>query len=483
MKTLSYIVLCQLLLLPTIMPEQSTGFAANPAKARAFLAKYTNPKEAQATARDPLGLYPHGPRMWLSGYNDGTKELQRMADAGMTLSGPHYGNAFPHPNCALALSKGMKSYYRLFVGSGWRNILKTFYKTTPAGGFPTGRAYQEARVRKYIENVLQDKDAQGNPAPGLNDAVVAWYNPADEPMGVNAGKGYDRANQLEFIAAIHQVIKDTDTKKRPFMLSNRGDSSGYLPSHQYVSDVCLKQNYHVRDSKWSNYPELNTPWDRYIVGEWIRRQYAAAASYNGGISPYTGYEIPIITTLSMYIDPSDPTWHTKQRIQLMLEHDFWLSIAMGAHGVILYTWRGGAAGVTQRNQENVYMNVIRRFTSNNLPAVFLWGDDRTDIKMNSAAAKQKLTWAEYRKKHTEPSIKFRNIQYGNERTILLVNSDPADTIPVTLSGFPTECIQYIDLTTGVSSPFAVGRGKKGEIRVTLHPLEYAIYKVTLTQNR
>lgn len=95
-------------------------------------------------------------------YAPDKKQLDRMHDAGMAISGPHYHGISPKsdypPNIKETDAYGMKMFWRLYVSSGsWNSILERM-KT------PEGRADLTRRVERGIDIVLND--------PVINRVVV-----------------------------------------------------------------------------------------------------------------------------------------------------------------------------------------------------------------------------------------------------------------------------------------------------------------------
>ncbi len=80
-----------------------------------------------------------------------------------------------------------------------------------------------------------------------------------------------------------------------------------------------------------------------------------------------------------------------------------------------------------------------------------------------------VKWKKYSKTYTAPSVFMRNIQYGVNRYILLVNNSK-EVINLGLSGFPGD-LRYIDLITGTGG--ALGPS----VTPTIQPLGVRMYKI------
>ncbi|MCD6174361.1 MAG: hypothetical protein J7K65_01160 [Planctomycetes bacterium] len=78
-------------------------------------------------------------------------------------------------------------------------------------------------------------------------------------------------------------------------------------------------------------------------------------------------------------------------------------------------------------------------------------------------------WNKYRRWYTEPSIKFRNIQYGDNRYILLVNSSK-EAVTVQLSEFPAG-MRILDVVPNK------WHSLDAVVTVTLEPNGVRMYKI------
>ena len=120
------------------------------------------------------------------------------------------------------------------------------------------------------------------------------------------------------------------------------------------------------------------------------------------------------------------------------------------------------------------MTSVGFISKSGLGKVFLWGDDRTDVKMEITQGPTEVKWKKYSKTYTTPSVFMRNIQYGVNRYILLVNNSK-EVINLDLSGFPGD-LRYVDLMTGTGSGFGT------IITPTIEPLGVRMYKIAEKPN-
>lgn len=415
-----------------------------------FLDNYTNPAQNKVPAD---GMYPFGQRMWMSMYANKKSELNRMKSAGMTLSGPHYHGCSdndPPPNIVETDEYGMKMFWRLYVGSGsWGSILDKMKSAK-------GRDSLTARVKRCINVVLGD--------PIKNRVVVAWYGHEEEPIH-RSSTPLDA--QRDYLKLVRDTIAAADPKKRPYFVSERSDSnySTMVGNAEYTSGI-MKQNYLMRVN---NYDYSGKEMDeRFLIGKWVQDELRAAKAQDDKGLSYTGKIRPVIATLSMYVDPEDKSLRNETWLRKAIKHDFWLSIAMGTHGVNTYTWTtsSSVSTTTKDLQEHLYLEIMGQFSNAGLGKVFLWGDERYDVTLKIISGPSTFTWNKYRDEYTEPSIKFRNIQYGNSRYILLVNS-AKQAVTIKLSGIPTD----LNITDMI-------KGGTGSTTTTIQPLDVRMYKVS-----
>lgn len=408
-----------------------------------FLKSYTNPEQAKVSAD---GMYPFGQQMWLSGYSNSSSQLTRMHTAEFTMSGPHYQGCNADDkkiNVNKLKSYEMKTFFRLYTSNhGWAFHLEKM-KTAE------GRDYLRGRLKRCVDVVLNNSK--------LNGVVAAWYGRPDEPIERSSSPIEKVREYMEFVK---DYIAANDPQKRPLFWSERGDSSAanMEGNAKYTAGI-MKQNYLMYGNNYDyKGGDIN---ERFLIGQWVKDMLKADKSNS---LPYTGKRRPVITTLSMYVDPIEAKYKTEEWLRKAITHDVYLSIAMGVHGINMYTWAHGES--TNKIQEKHYLEVISGFSKAGLQKVFLWGDNRDDVEMLITSGPKTFDWTKYKKTHTEPSIKFRNIQYGDNRYILLVNS-AKQAVTVKLSGIPSD-LNIVDIIKGGS----------GSTTTTIQPLGVRMYKVS-----
>ena len=435
-----------------------------------FLANHTNPEQAKVPAD---GMYPFGQRMWLSMYSDNSGQLDRMHNAGMTLSGPHYhgctgpqysGYDWPK-NIAKADKYNMKMFWRLYVGSGgWSGIVEKMRTQT-------GRDLLRGKIERCIDAVLDNEQN--------NRVVAAWYGHEEEPFSrsslsnrlvcdedENGDENGCIKEQREYLRFVRDIIVGKDPKKRPYFVNERTDSdeSNMTGNAAYTAGI-MKQNYLMKSNAYDY--QGNDMSERFLIGQWVRDQLKAAKiNDDKGIS-YTGKIRPVIATLSMYGDPDDSSLQNETWLRKAITHDLYLSFAMGAHGVNTYTWAANFS--TKETQSDLYLEIIGQFTNAELGKVFLWGDKRGDISMQITNGPETFTWNKYSTTYTEQSIKLRNIQYGDNRYILLVNS-AKEAVSVKLSDFP-KGLRILDIIPNKWNDLGAS------VTLTIQPLGVHMYKI------
>lgn len=424
--------------------------------ARAFLAPYTNPEQQKLPAD---GIYPLGQRMLISGYASNKSQLLRMSKAGFSLDGPHYHGAKGPPNWETAEAEGMKNFFRLrpsnYKGrSGWNAVL-------PQMKTEEGRA----NIRKHIVRMIDY--VQSNPK--LDSNIVGWYGSPEEIM---KRKGMTLDEQRAHYKLVHAVIEATDKKKRPLYISERGDSSrANMTANQRYQDGVIQQNFLIVGNGYGGDDEM-----RVMMWQWARDQVVAAEKADELYPSYTGRPRAAISTPAMWRDPKDKSKRNRDWLKRIIPHDIYLQLAAGIDGFAAYAWACGAdkGQATTKLQKDIYVEVLGRIAREGLGKVFLWGDDRDDITLDIVEGPKTIKWKKYRKWYDAPSIRMRNIQYGGNRYILLVNS-AKEVVRPRLSEFPKGMMLYDMLSTKWSE---LGAGHTA----TLKPLDVRMYKIGLVRD-
>lgn len=182
---------------------------------------------------------------------------------------------------------------------------------------------------------------------------------------------------------------------------------------------------------------------------------------------YTGRPRAAIATLSSYIDPDNASERNEKWLHKIIAYDTYVSLAAGVDGLVVYSFSSG--GKTKSLQQKLYRQIWGKISRSGLGNVFLWGEDRDDIKMKIIQGPKSIKWKKYRSEYTAPSILMRNIQYGQNRYLLLINNSK-ETVRTKLSGYPSG-LYYQDMLKNVwYSPGAT-------ITSTIHPSGMRMYKI------
>ncbi len=425
--------------------------AAEQPSAQQFLAPYVNPEEHKLPED---GIYPLGRRMPLGAYSSNINQLRRMSAAGFTMDGPHYAGQTGPPRWEAAEAAGMKGWFRLRISdyrgqSGWGAVL-------PQMNTLEGRA----NLKKQIENMINYVQAN----PKLNNHIAAWYGYPEEPI---ARPNTPIEQQRAYLKLVHEVIVATDRKRRPFYVSERGDSSREnMIANACFQDGCLKQNYLIESNPYSGDDEaLLTQW------QWARDQVIACQTADRTCPSYTGRPRAAISTLAMFRDPKDKSRRNERWLRKIITYDVYVQLAAGIDGLLLYTWTRSSAywQTTKALQENIYLDVLGRIARSGLGRVFLWGAEREDITLEVLEGPREVRWRKYRRWFTAPAVFLRNIQYGPCRYILLVNNSKK-SVRVKLSPFPRG-LRVEEMLSGKT--FDLGP----ELSPAVEPLGVRMYKI------
>jgi hypothetical protein len=227
-------------------------------------------------------------------------------------------------------------------------------------------------------------------------------------------------------------------------------------------DGSMKQNYLIRRNDYEDDTKM-----RYRMHQWARDQVTAAEAADRECPSYTGAKRAAISALAMFRDPDDITERNEAWLRKAITHDIYTQLAAGIDGFALNTWAESASWsqTTKNLQESLYLEILGQMTGAGLGSVFLWGDDRDDLSLGIIDGPTTLDWYG----QSKPTIQMRNIQYGNNRFVLLVNSSK-ENIKVNLSYFPPG-MHYLDVISGTWHNLG------STLEETIEPLGVRIFKI------
>lgn len=415
-----------------------------------FLANYTNP-EQQKLPKD--GIYPLGQRMPITGYSGELSDLSQMSDAGFSMTGPYYHRDTAPPYWGTADSLGMSNFFHLRIDD--YDGQKYWDAVLPRMKTAEGRAFMRAQIEGKINSVLSD--------PYLNSNIVAWYGYPEEPI-YRPTTPIDE--QRAYIKFVHDIIKSTDSEKRPYYVSERGDSDlDNLIPNQCHQDGSMKQNYLIQSNDYGDDDEM-----RVLMWQWAKDQIIAAEQNDISCPSYTGKKRAAISMLEMFRDPRDTSKRNEEWLRKIITHDIYIQLAAGIDGFALFSWTASSSSmVTKQLQERIYLEVFAKIAKSGLGKVFLWGDDRDDLLLEIISGPETVQWKKYSTWYTAPSIQMRNIQYGGNRYILLVNSSK-QVVETRLSEFPAG-MKILDMIP--DKWYDLGTSMKSSIE----PLGVRMYKI------
>lgn len=423
-----------------------------------FLANYINPSQ-QRLPED--GIYPLGQRMPIGGYSsltythehpDAYHHLKIMANAGFSMDGPLYSDQAGAPNhyWTAAEELGLKGWHRLFIPNYDGN--RHWAAVLPLMQSPEGRQ----NLRQQIENMINAVQAD----PARNAHVVAWYGYPEEAIYRDTTPIEE---QRDYLRLIHETIMSTDKKKRPYYVIERGDSDLVnMTGNACFQDGSMKQNYLIRRNGYEDDTKM-----RYRMHQWARDQVATAETADRECPSYTGAKRAAISALEMFRDPDDLTERNEAWLRKAITHDIYTQLAAGIDGFVVNTWADSTSlsQTTKSLQENLYLEILGQMSGAGLGSVFLWGEDRDDLSLEVIDGPAALDWYGLSK----PTIQMRNIQYGNSRFVLLVNS-ARENVMVNLSYFPPG-MHYLDIISETWHTLG------STFEETIEPLGVRIFKI------
>ncbi len=304
----------------------------------------------------------------------------------------------------------------------------------------------------HAEISRQVKDAVDHPA------IVLWYLQPEELRPW-------RKNEMEFLETASKAIREADPKKRPIWL--------YDPAHADASRLAAIVPWVDYLGK-GTYPNYVASRDQRIWVRWSIEQEIEA------IKKADSKAIPLLVS-EMYHDARHPplTPEDIARIPQWVAHDNWLGLITGAKGIIVFSLRQRPSLPPEAWQAyyKAYEELGKHILgANALGQVLLFGETRDDISVDvtSGPAEVKLIYPPGGVKDpiTYPSVSHRNIAYGPERYLFLVNS-ANEPVTIVVGGMPYASVKAQNLLAK-DEPFDIG---EGEFVAELSPLEARVYRL------
>jgi hypothetical protein len=158
-----------------------------------------------------------------------------------------------------------------------------------------------------------------------------------------------------------------------------------------------------------------------------------------------------------------------------VRHDTYLGLVSGAKGVLIFSLWPRAKFPSHPVYLNAYCKVASEINGKpQLGQVFLFGEKRSDLKMNIVAG-PKTASCEMRLRKvqtfTYPSITFANLAYKKARYLIAVNS-LNQNVSAEFTGFPDK-VKASNAFNGAKAVAPV----KGKLKIAFKPYEVVALKI------
>lgn len=422
---------------------------------------FTPPSTNLQASLDPQGIYPRGQMLGFGLYStfgknnfDPTKtNMQRVAQAGFTLSGPVYGsNGMAVVDDAAA--NGLHALYSILSDPVFANI------SDPTARYQALATLSDQQIHDYVAPIVQ---AVIND-PVANKTVSQWYLMPEE-VPANSAPGI---NYLQVAAdTIRQVETSNGLTPRPI--------SEYQPTNVTAANlITVGQGNPGAAMKPLDVTTAGIYLTKYTRGDQrsgfelksLRNINQAAATL--GTVPQADYE--------MDQDFTDPlTGNDPVQITKVLRHDVYLGLVSGIKSMEIFSdYQNRPNFTTHEQQFDGYASVAHDLTGPlDLQNVFLFGEKKSDLTFLQTSGQSTITYVAGSTTTLFGAINTLDVEYGDARYLFLVNNGE-DQANVTIAGLPSlngYLVQDLFAGTTVASydPF---------LNVTLDNLGVRAFKLT-----
>lgn len=341
------------------------------------------------------GIYPRGRRLAFMGYSG---KPERDLENGFSAAGPVYTDE--------------PAYLEKAFEKGWPVVAHVGRGLKPLLSAPEG--LDEAKVF----------EAAGAQVRALAERPeIVWWAVTPEELRPW------RRDEMRYLAAVSSAVRVNDPLSRPIYL--------YNPNHRGARELepVARQVDIVAKGAYVNH--MGHKRDRLWVAHQIRdlKEAVSRAGRSGAIP------------LLMPELCADPAPEEDDEIRSWVRHDIYLGLAAGAKGVLIWSlFRRPEVRRTWTLWYEAYSETARELRGE-LGQVFLFGEPRSDLRIDHEGGGRLLTKAEY--------------AWGPARWLVLVNSS-SSAARLTVQGYPPG--SAIDDALS-ESPLAAP--KQGPLRVEL----------------
>ena len=419
-----------------------------------FLTPYVNPEQHKLPKHR---IYPMGQKMMLSPWLAQRKsDLQDIKDHGFTMFGPLWDTRESIIEPIFQNAKkigGLRAAHKINDGAG---VVRKLCPKLDGG------SKEEALWREVERNM---KRAVNNPL--YNDQIDVWLQGTEEIS--TRFHQCDKNKLLDYIQKFKKMVETHDPQKRPLWMS---DVTGANPSqmaatHKWL-DMVGPQMY-IEGIGSSNHYKHNAIMNK-LADSVVKTAVAMDASY------------PVMRpraktgSLGALYEPT-PSHDNLDSIRNHTMHDMFLGFNRGMNGFQFYSWYNYTGDKYSDKQtfnwyKTAYKESVKLLTDNGLDYVYLWGDRRGDLTLETVSGPDRIAWRQGIAFYDYPSISMANIQYGNYRYVGLTNS-ATQSVQVKISGFPKSRVKILDIRSGKY----LSNVDDGYINPKLKPLDVKLYRV------
>jgi hypothetical protein len=286
------------------------------------------------------GIYPQGRTMAFMGYSGNPA---RDLTNGFTVAGPVYGN--------------QSEFLARCASNGWPAVAHVgvrvnFLDPKSAAALP-GKAALRKEIQKQVQALARQQE-------------IAWWAVTPEEL-----RPWERG-EMDYLATVCEVIRHEDSRHRPVYL--------YNPNHRDGRTLApvAKQVELVAKGAYVNYTghKRDRAWVRWSVEQELE---AIRTTGRSGAVALLNPELC-----------RDPEPSEDGEIRAWVRHDVYLGLASGAKGVVI--WSLYPRKEVQRTWQlwyDAYAECGRELNGpRGLAQVFLFGQRRTDLKVNLVSGEQ-----------------------------------------------------------------------------------------------
>ena len=373
---------------------------------------------AEVGTADSARFYPAGKQMLFSMYSLISPQLEQARNLGYTAVGPYYSKPGKNPSLRNAAKAGLPVIYQ-----AGRRI--DFDATDPPD-----LEEELLFLQRDVEQASQSGD-------------VAIWSLATEELR------YWRDIEMEWLRRATQTIRQYDPAKRPIYM--------YEPNHRKAASLAKTVPYldYVAKGSYTNFVGMKNSrtWLR-----WSMEQTIAVAEEQG--------KTPLAL---LWMARDQKTAADVAAIEARARHDVYLSLILGAKGILIYSGWNKRKGFTEHFDRffSAYSKLAEELNGQlGLADVFLFGKPSNPIEV-SVRGSAGLQSFEYRKESfSYPVASTAHFEYQDSHYLFLVNSGE-HSIDVKLKGLP----QNVEATDIFAS-------KKTELRDNVTLDRYAVVALT-----